>query len=63
MKKKNVIKMLGITLLGGIILVGCGAKSDSGSSGKVSLSINYYNGAIGKNSMEAAKKKSFLIMS
>lgn len=57
MKKKNVIKMLGITLLGGIILVGCGAKSDSGSSGKVSLSINYYNGAIGKNSMEAAKKE------
>ncbi|MGM0125607.1 cellobiose transport system substrate-binding protein [Enterococcus sp. AZ194] len=57
MKKTNVVKLLGVSLLGCVLLAGCGSNSDSGSSGKVKLSVNYYNGAIGKSAMEAAKKE------
>ncbi|HBM6617658.1 TPA: hypothetical protein ACV5EP_002339 [Enterococcus faecium] len=47
MKKNSRIVMMGVALVSGLVLAGCGNGSASNSD-KVELSINYYNGAISK---------------
>lgn len=56
MKKNSRIVMMGVALVSGLVLAGCGNGSASNSD-KVELSINYYNGAISKKTMDNAKKE------
>ncbi|MBF0818690.1 extracellular solute-binding protein [Streptococcus acidominimus] len=55
MKNRSRWTLLGGVLLGGALLSAC-ASSSAPSSNKVSLSINYYNGAISDTAIENAKK-------
>lgn len=58
MKSVKRVALAGMALIATLVLVACGSgSSKSGANGKVSLSINYYNGAISKGSIANAKKE------
>ncbi|MGT2950857.1 ABC transporter substrate-binding protein [Streptococcus cuniculi] len=56
MKNRSRWVLMSSVLLGGALLSACGSSSST-SSDKVSLSINYYNGAISDTAIENAKKE------
>ncbi|HEM5123090.1 TPA: carbohydrate ABC transporter substrate-binding protein [Streptococcus suis] len=56
MNKYSVIKLTSLALFSTAILGACTTSTNSTEVDKVSLSINYYNGAISEESMENAKK-------